>query len=212
MKRFPLFLFLLLVASLLNAQSPLTCHQCSTQSEEGFSPCEDTFSLLKKHTYYDIGVILPSWLPIVDKNYVAVVEGKVDYNPADGTDGPHLSEEDLPFYHYSHDMNFDIIPDKTSDNRYTNYLPYLIYKKPNGNDSIMHNRLHCEWECGLAMDNRINPLRDDNDEGRSGGFFSAGHEMGDIIWNWPCTGDWAHVEGSYIWDRGHPPSEAEIHP
>jgi hypothetical protein len=69
-----------------------------------------------------------------------------------------------------------------------------------------------EWECGLAMSNRVNPLRTANDAGRSGGFFSAGHEKGDVIWNWPSAGDWVHVEGHYVWDRGHPPSEAEIHP
>ena len=184
----------------------------STQSEEGFSPCRDTFSLFKNHAFYDIGVILPSWQPVIDNNYVAIVEGKVVYNLTDGTEGPHISEEDLPFYHYSHDMDFDILPDKTDDNRFTNLVPYLVYKKPGGNDTVMHNTITCEWECGLAMNNWINPLQADNDAGRSGGFYSAGHEAGDVIWNWPGAGDWVHVEGTYIWDRGHPPSEAEIHP
>ncbi len=151
-------------------------------------------------------------MPVVDKNYVAILEGKVAYNLTDGTDGPHVSEEDLPFYHYSHDMDFDVIPDKTDDGRYTNLLPYLVYKKPEGNDTVMHSAMHCEWESGLAMSNNINPLRADNDAGRSGGFCSAGHEMGDVIWNWPTTGDWVHAEGTYIWDRGHPPAETEIHP
>ena len=211
MRRLLPVLFILFSVS-SRAQYPLKSRCCSTQSEEGFSPCRDTFSILKRHLYYDIGIIMPSWLPVVDRNYVGIMEGKVAYNTIDGSDGPHVYEEDLPFYHYSHDVNFDIIPDKTDDNRFTNMLPFLVYKKQSGNDTVMNSTMHCEWECGLAMANRINPIRPDNDEGRSGGFFSAGHEMGDVIWNWPGPGDWAHVEGSYVWDRGHPPSNAELHP
>ncbi len=206
------FGLLVLVYNCSQAQYPLKSHPCSTQSEEGFSACKDTFIVFKKKAAYDIGVILPSWLPVVDKNYIAIVEGKIAFNATDGTDGPHVSEEDLPFYHYSHDMDFNIIPDKTDDNRYTNLLPFLVYARPNGNDTVLKNAIGIEWESGLAMGNKKNPLSADNEEGRSGGFFSAGHEMGDIIWNWPATGDWAHVEGQYIWDRGHPPAETEIHP
>ena len=210
MKKFTTAILLLAgLASL--AQYPLKTHPYSTQSDEGFSPCKDTIVILKKHTYYDIGVILPSWLPVVDKNYVGIVEGKISYNLVDGTGGPHISEEDLPFYHYSHDLCFQVIPDKTDDNRYLNNLPYLVYPKDKGNDTIMHNALECEWECGIGMNNRVNPLRADNDAGRSGGFFSAGHELGDAIWQWPSTGDWVHVEGKFVWDRGHPP-ETELHP
>jgi hypothetical protein len=211
MKNF-LFAFLVLLCLFSAAQYPLKSHPFSTQSEEGFSPCKDTFTLFKKKAAYDIGVILPSWLPVVDKNYIAICEGKVAFNALDGTDGPHVSEEDLPFYHYSHDFDFNILPDKTDDNRYTNLLPFLIYPKPGGNDTVLKNSVCVEWETGLAMGNKRNPLGMDNDEGRSGGFFSAGHELGDVIWNWPGTGDWVHVEGGLIWDRGHPPAEIEIHP
>lgn len=194
------------------AQYPLKSHPYSTQSDQGFSPCKDTFTLFKRKAPYDIGVILPSWLPVVDKNFIAIVEGKVAFNPLDGTDGPHVSEEDLPFYHYSHDMDFDIIPDKTPDNRYSNFLPFLVYAKAGGGDTVLKSTMHIEWESALGMGNPKDPLSIDNDEGRSGGFFSAGHEMGDVIWNWPSAGDWAHVEGNYIWDRGHPPAETEVHP
>ncbi|MBK7147429.1 MAG: hypothetical protein IPH78_01090 [Bacteroidetes bacterium] len=59
----------------LSAQAqPLSTHPISTQSEVGFEPCRDTFHLFKRQEFYDIGVILPSWLPIVDKHYVAIVE------------------------------------------------------------------------------------------------------------------------------------------
>lgn len=195
------------------AQYPLKAHHFSTESEDGYHPCRDTFSIFKSHLYYDVGIILPSWLPVVDNDYVATVEGRVAYNLTDGSNGPHVFEEDLPFYHYSHDVNFDVIPDKTDDNRFTNLIPFLVYHKANGeNDTVLHGTFHVEWECGLAMANLINPIRADNNEGRSGGFYSAGHEMGDIIWNWPAPGDWVHAEGHYVWDRGHPPSTAEIHP
>ncbi len=194
------------------AQYPLRYHPVSTQSEEGFLPCRDTFSILKKHLYYDIGIIMPSWLPVIDRNYVGIMEGRVVCNPSDGSNGPCVYQEDLPFYHYSHDVNFDIIPDKTPDDRFTNMLPLLVYKKKPVSDTVINSVFHCEWESGLGMANRINPIRSDNDEGRSGGFFSAGHEMGDVIWNWPAPGDWVHAEGNYVWDRGHPPSNAELHP
>jgi hypothetical protein len=194
-----------------NAQ-PLIGHPCCTQSEIGFEPCADTINILRRHEFYDIGVILPSWLHVVDPNYVAVIEGRVRSNLVNGSHGPHISHEDLPFYHYSHDVDFDILPDKTEDNRFQNYLPLLVYHKKDGDDTVLAQAVHVEWESGLGMCNRVNPLKDDNDAGRSGGFFSAGHELGDVIWNWPSVGDWVHVEGTYVWDRGHPPSEAEIHP
>lgn len=202
------FIFL----SCFSLAQPLTSHPYSTQAEIGYTECRDTISLLRWQRDYDIGLILPSWLPIIDKNYVAVLEGKVAYNLADGSHSAHVSHEDLPFYHYSHDMDFDVIPDPTDDHRFTNYLPYLVYQKKDGNDTVLDQHVHVEWECGLGMVNRVNPLRSDNDYGKSGGFFSAGHELGDILWNWPTMNDWVHVEGNYIWDRGHPPAEAEIHP
>ncbi len=189
------------------------CSPYCTQAEEGFQPCADTFSLFRRKEFYDIGVILPSWLPIVNKQYVAILEGTVTNNYTEGTEGPHLSYEDLPFYHYSHDFDFDVLPDKTEDKRFQYLSPYLIYKKADGSkDTVLDPFMHVEWESGIGMCNPINPLKDDNDAGRSGGFFTAGHERGDVIWNFPTVNDWVHVEGNYVWDRGHPPSRAEIHP
>jgi hypothetical protein len=205
-------LLLVLIFHYTQAQYPLPVRCCSTQSEDGFSTCLDTISIFKFRQVYDLGVMLPSWIPIVDKNYIAVVEGRVPFNPVSGSHGPHVSSEDLPFYHYSHDVNFGVIPDQTADNRYTNLLPLMVYHNADGNDTILQNYLGIEWECGLGMCNRVNPLGSDNNAGRSGGFFSAGHEKGNLIWAWPTVGDWVHVEGHYVWDRGHPPSKAEIHP
>ncbi len=36
--------------------------------------------------------------------------------------------------------------------------------------------------------------------------------MSDVIWNWPTPGDKVHVEGIWVWERGHPPVHTEIHP
>src|SRR4051812_6139724 len=99
MKRAPLLLLVILF-HLSKAQNPAAINPFSSGAEEGFSPCRDTFSLLKRHLPYDLGLMLPSWLPVVDKNYVAVAEGKVVYNLEDGSNGPHVFEEDLPFCHY----------------------------------------------------------------------------------------------------------------
>ena len=78
------------------AQWPGCSPYCS-QAEEGFQPCADTFSLFRRKEFYDIGVILPSWLPIVNKQYVAILEGTVTNNYTEGTEGPHMSYEDLPY-------------------------------------------------------------------------------------------------------------------
>lgn len=204
----------MLAGNSLPAQSVfLNEHPVSTQAQVGFLPCPDTITFFKHSEFYDIGVILPSWLPVVSPEYVAVLEGKVAFDPIDGGNGPHVTHEDLPFYHYSHDVNFNVIPDPTPDNRFTNYLPLLVYTREDGQqDTAMRNNVHVEWESGLGASNRINPLAELNNKGYSGGFFSSGHEPKDVIWNWPGIGDWVHVEGLYVWDRGHPPAKAEIHP
>lgn len=198
---------------LLNAQAYLTRHPISTESEIGQTPCDDTLKILKRKEPYDIGVILPSWRPVVDENYVAVLEGKIGYDRESGIHGPHVSHEDLPFYHFTHDLGFDVIPDPTDDNRFTNYLPYLVYERSGGvKDTALRRVIHVEWESGLGAGNLINPYRKTSNSGKSCGFASAGHERGDIIWNWPSIGDWVHVEGHLVWDRGHPPANVEIHP
>lgn len=209
--RLPVF-FLLFFCSGLNAQTQIVCH-CSTESEIGHPPCWDTLHVLSFKRGYEIGVILPSWQPIVSEDYVAVAEGRVRYNPADGSDCAHVSHEDLPFNHYTHDMCVDIYPDSTPDGRYTNLLPYLVTTRSDGKlDSTRQSSLGIEWECGIGADNKRNPLFKLNNSGKSGGGCTEGHNKGDIIWEWPTTGDWMHVEGLYVWDRGHPPANAEIHP
>lgn len=214
MKSTPILLLLLFSASLSTVFGQVQlCHPYCTLAEEGHDACRDTIAFFKRRETYDIGVILPSWPPIVSKNYLAVLEGRVTNNYSEGTEGPHMSYEDLPFYHYSHDFNFDVLPDSADDNRYVNMLPYLVYPgQKNKADTVLQTHIHIEWESGIGMCNPINPLKADNDAGRSGGFYTAGHERTDVIWNFPTINDWVHVEGNYVWDRGHPPAQAEIHP
>lgn len=207
-----LFLLCTCIGLHTGAQTILKQHPYSNQGDDACLPCRDTIIFFKQKAVYDVGLMLPSWLPVIDKNTVSILEGHVASNLADGTHGPHVAHEDLPFYHYSHDMDFDIIPDETPDHRYTNMQALLIYKKGDTYDTTLQRNVHCEWESGLGMGNKRNPIHTENDAGRSGGFASTGHELGDIIWNWPGIGDWVHVEGLLVWDRGHPPAEAEMHP
>ena len=72
--------------------------------------------------------------------------------------------------------------------------------------------IEVEWESGLAQDAASdNPAVSDNIVGNSFGFFSAGHTLKDVIWNWPTVNDRVYVEGIWIWDRGHN-AATEIHP
>jgi hypothetical protein len=208
----PFFYCCILICSTAHAQFPAS-HHYSTEADIGHSDCPDTLRILSFKRGYEIGIILPSWQAIIDTSYVAVVEGMVRYNPTDGSDCAHVSHEELPFYHYTHDMCFDVVPDATPDGRYTNLLPYLVTLHPDGKkDTALQPTLGIEWECGVAAGNKMNPCAKLNNEGKSCGGCTGGHERKDIIWQWPTTGDWTHVEGLYVWDRGHPPANAEIHP
>ena len=206
-------LFFILFSFSCAAQFP-TSHPVSTQAEIGHGACKDTLRVLSYEREYDIGVILPSWPSVVSDAYVAVLEGYINSESLTGAHGPHITFEDLPFYHYTHDVNFDITPDETPDQRYTNLSPLMVYEGEHGiSDTVLRKTVHVEWESGLGSYNLLNPVcRKLNNAGKSAGFFSAGHERGDLLWNWPTVGDWAHVEGHYVWDRGHPPAYTEIHP
>jgi hypothetical protein len=75
------------------------------------------------------------------------------------------------------------------------------------------DEIEVEWESGLAQnDAGDNPAVSENKKGNSFGFYSAGHKPKDVIWNWATVGDRVHVEGMWVWERGHPPVHTEIHP
>ncbi|MBZ5637184.1 MAG: hypothetical protein LAO51_00355 [Acidobacteriia bacterium] len=69
-----------------------------------------------------------------------------------------------------------------------------------------------EWEVGVGADNDSNPCHSANESGNSCGYFSQGHTRRELIWQWPTAGDHVHVEGFWIFDRGHAPASTEIHP
>ena len=168
----------------------------------------------------DVSPLLPEWVPVESENPV-ILEGEVVAGNG-SYPSPHVAFEDLPISHYTHDFCFKVRPNPTPDNRYTNLLGTQVYdliEDPCGaatpltpTPDTTQDLIEVEWESGLGASNDGNPLSDANKRGDSGGFFSAGHRRRENIWNWPTLGDWVHVEGRWIWDRGHPPAQTEIHP
>ena len=111
--------------------------------------------------------------------------------------------EDQPAGHFTHDFNFEVNPDPPFE--------YLLGKQ----DGVVQPSIEVEWESGFAQaDSRDrNPASAASIRGDSFGFYIAGHRRRDVIWNWPTANDWVHVEGIWIYDRGHrDPVKTEIHP
>lgn len=188
----------------------------SNEADVGIYPCMDTIKVYGFKHVADISLMLPSWRPVVNHDTVVVLEGQI--MPIHGHEGykfgvPHVSFEDLPLYHYTHDFSFNVFPDSAYRNLLSRYVK--LTKTDDGTekrDTIVRDWVHCEWESGLAAGNKGNKYAKVCRKGGTAGFASAGHQRGDIIWNWPTAGDWVHVEGLWIWDRGHPPAKTEIHP
>ena len=113
-----------------------------------------------------------------------------------------VSMEDAPISHFTHDFTFDVVPD-----------PIYRFLLSNKGRLGIQREIEVEWETGLAQGDHVsNPCAERNRLGESCGSFSAGHKIRDEIWNWPGPNDWVHVEGEWIWDRGHPPASTELHP
>lgn len=219
--RFASLLFLLLISTASEAQQfqflnidegekrDYTLYHCSDEAELGCEPCYDTIRpILFVKQVHDIGLIFPTWRPVLGYDSVSVLEGMVEREYG----RPSVSAGDLPIYHYTHDITWNVIPDAA----YRNFLSYDIrIKNENGievRDTIFNPTVHIEWETGLAQSNKGNACAELNRQGKSCGFYTGGHERRDMIWNWPTSGDWVHVEGLRVWDRGHPPAGTEIHP
>jgi len=189
----------------------------STEANIGFVSCPDTvFKFLFLRKVVDLDIMLPAWYPVISYKDITQLEGIVIPKPNSKHIGTHVSPSDFPFHHYTHDVTFNVAPDITDDNRYTNLLANRVFEKRINNkiitDTILMDYVHIEWESGLGASNLGNPCTGENIIGKSCGFYSAGHERRDVIWNWPTLGDWVHVEGLWLWDRGHPPARTEIHP
>ena len=193
-----------------------TAPPLSTEANREFFPCPDTVKFLFFKKSVDLDLMLPSWHPVIDYDEITELEGTVIPKPGSKHIDTHVSPSDFPLHHYTHDVSFNVRPDSTADNRYTNLLANRVVKRKkigkDSYDTVLMKYVHVEWECGLGANNKINPCTPFNVKGNSCGFYSAGHERGDIIWNWPTLGDWVHVEGLWLWDRGHPPAHTEIHP
>src|SRR5207249_4478281 len=112
--------------------------------------------------------------------------------------GPHVSFEDVPFTHYTHDFCFHVRPDATPDNRFTNLLGIQV--DPKTKKETQQPTIEVEWECGLAASNDGNICAPLNRKGDSAGFYSAGHKRREVLWNWPTANDWVHVVGQWLWD------------
>lgn len=176
-------------------------------------PCYDTIRFLGYQRVIDQGLIIPEWKPVRHHHDNVVFEGTVIKTPNTVSINTHISAEDFPLYHYTHDFSFNAIPDIYPDKRYENLLNYIITLHDDGTaDTTLSEHLHIEWETGLGAMQKNNPCAEKNRKGESCGFFTSGHERKDIIWNFPTIGDWVHVEGLWVWDRGHPPFQTEIHP
>ncbi|HIA36426.1 MAG TPA: hypothetical protein EYN89_06730 [Flavobacteriales bacterium] len=189
----------------------------SSEANIGFDACPDTvFKFLFLQKVLDISILLPTWYPVISYEDITQLEGTVIPKPNSKHIDTHVSPSDFPFHHYTHDFTFNVAPDKTVDNRYTNLLANRIItvgkKGKETTDTILMDYIHVEWESGLGASNDGNPCSEQNKLGNSCGFFTAGHKRRDVIWNWPTLGDWVHVEGLWLWDRGHPPARTEIHP
>jgi len=136
-----------------------------------------------------------------------ILEGVVTRNSA------HVSSQDAPAAHFTHDFNFDVKPDPAF-----RYLLGKHLERPlsgvGPEVEVVQDEMEVEWESGLAQadDRKRNPASAASISGNSFGFYSAGHQRRNVISNWPTSNDWVHVEGIWIFDRGHDPSLTEIHP
>ena len=196
-------------------------------AEEGdrrFSPCLDTMRVLWMKQVNDIGLIFPGWTPVAGYDSVSVLEGRVapiidkeeehekDHEERGEYRGPHISGNDFPFSHYTHDFCFKIHPDSNYRYMLSRYVEKTVKNGVTSLDTVYRHEMDVEWESGLGAGNNGNPCSEPNNRGESCGFSTKGHKRAEAIWQWPSIGDWVHVEGLWIWDRGHPPAETEIHP
>lgn len=256
-----------------SAQGP---YRRSCEADDGHPCCviriNALFGLITD--FEELGRTFPEWEAVdrTDPDYVAgltpsvILEGTVATPPdSNNTEtGPHVSFEDSPWGHNSHDVAFKVRPDES----YRHLLGIQVHTTcstsvletcpppcpptfppcgqpdspcivaangicslPPGSATCDHfscsdlqnmpgcisevttqDLIEVEWESGVGASNDDNPCQSDNTSGNSCGFFSAGHTRREPIWNWPTVGDHVHVEGYWVWDRGHPPAVTEIHP
>lgn len=180
----------------------------SSEADADCRPCMDTVRMVVARKVFDIGRLLPEWKPVVHWDSVTVFEGRVVPH-SEAHSSCHVSPLDFSGYHLTHDLSFDAVPDPA----FRHLMARRIYPRPDGgHDTLLQTAIHAEWESGIAASNDGNPAAPANRRGDGYGFLCVGHRRGERLWNLPTIGDWVHLEGAWIWDRGHPPARTEIHP
>lgn len=143
----------------------------------------------------------PEWKAIIidplfplPNNPPTILEGVVP-PPSEqetSTDQAHaeVSEEELPWNHYTHDYTFKVVPDP----------PYfgLLSSWVNTDGTIgVHGDMEVEWENASLMDEQPE------------GFQRIWGGAPEFVW--PAVGDRVWVEGRWIFDCGHPSSSDTAH-
>ena len=189
-------------------QAQLREHPVSSQAEAGIpSECLYRFTVywfIRKTFPQNFFKVLPEFRGVGDVNPPGA-PGYRPQMPVETLEGRVTSAQvanvDAPISHYTHDFTFTVAPDPA--------YRFLLANK----GGQMQKEIEVEWESGLAQGtHQSNPCATPNQAGNSCGFYSAGHQRQEVIWNWPAILDWVHVEGNWVWDRGHPPASTEIHP
>lgn len=209
-RKISLFLTIFLLPIFSEAQSLVPPDSLAFMKYSGkelyHKECWDTFKFLFLKKPIELGLIFPAWQVIDGHQKFTELEGIVSMQtPENEIRGPHVSEEDFPNYHYSHDFCFNIFPD-------SNYKHLLCYFNTKDGQWAYRMHMHVEWEMGMGNGNKLNPFRELMSKGNSAGFISYGHQRKEPLEHLPAVGDWVHLEGIYVWDRGHPPAKTEIHP
>ena len=135
----------------------------------------------------------PEWKAIsIDPNHPlpnnppTILEGIVPPSAPDEASGSQapseVSEEEIPWNHYTHDFTFKVVPD-------TGYAGLLSsWVTPDGKTGV-HSEMEVEWENASLMD-----------EGE--GFQRIWGAVPEFVW--PAVGDRVWVEGRWVFDCGHP--------
>jgi hypothetical protein len=174
----------------------------------------------------------PEWKPVngltidplhpVLNDKPTILEGFVPFPPANESSKAQafaeVSEEDLPWNHYTHDFTFQVVPDQTYQHLLSSWVRFPGVTLPNvpdpfcsslggsfdGTNCVVppeicpdlttgttchHTQMEVEWDSASLMD-----------EGE--GFQRIWGAVPEFVW--PAVGDRVWVEGRWIFDCGHP--------
>jgi hypothetical protein len=111
--------------------------------------------------FEEAGRIFPEWVPVESTHPTQTLEGTVVPGSPDldlqSNDWPHVSNEDWPTDHYTHDVTFHVVPDTTYDSRYTNLLGYRTITFPCAAQSARLQDLRSELQALESGGARLSP-------------------------------------------------------